>query len=385
MRKVTRLSIVAFVLFGCVLFGLKNVVITAPVGPVQKAVLEDDPGILIAEEFVLGLENPWGMVFLPDGDLLVTEIAGTIRVIRNGKLLSESITGVPKVFRNGQGGLLDIEKHPQFESNRFIYLTLASEHGGSGRGSTALVRAKLNGMRLEEHSVLYQAEPTSSSGVHFGSRIEFGADGYLYFSVGDRGDLDGNPQALDRDGGKIYRLHDDGRIPADNPFVTQNGVRTAIFSYGHRNPQGLALNPTSQELWSHEHGPRGGDELNIIRAGRNYGWPVISYGINYSGTVLTELTSAEGMEQPQTYWTPSIAPCGMTFIKGTRYPDWKGDLIVGSLKFGYLVRVELDGDTVVRQQKIATGIGRVRNVEQGPDGLLYVGVEGKGIYRLMPK
>jgi len=236
---------------------------------------------------------------------------------------------------------------------------------------------------LVEKEVLYKASPNSGNGAHFGSRIAFDREGYLYFSIGDRHNRNRNPQDITRDGGKIYRLHDDGRVPDDNPFVNTSGAKTAIYSYGHRNPQGMAMNPVDGKIWTHEHGPQGGDEVNIILPGKNYGWPIISYGINYNGSEFAEATSRPGMEQPVIYWVPSIAPCGMTFVSGDKYPGWEGDLLVGSLKFNYLVRCKVEGDEITSQEIIAEDIGRVRNVEQAPDGTIYVGVEGKGIYKLI--
>ena len=335
------------------------------------------------ELVVDGLANPWGMVFLPNGDILVTEKKGEIKIIRNGKLLDEQIEGVPDVEVRGQGGLMDIELHPQYEQNGFVYLSYASSEGSGRGGNTTVARFNFDGKQFTNKKVLYKAEPNTTAGQHFGSRLEFDREGYLYFSVGDRGNRDVNPQDITRDNGKIYRILDDGGIPTDNPFVNIAGAKKAIYSYGHRNPQGLAMDPSTGKIWSHEHGPQGGDEVNLIQPGKNYGWPIISYGINYSGTEFAEATSKEGMEQPVIYWVPSIAPCGMTFVTGDKYPGWDGDLIVGSLKFNYLVHATVEGDKIVKQEKIAEGIGRVRNVELSPDGYLYVGVEGKGMYKLL--
>ncbi len=348
----------------------------------QLADLRPDRQLVRVEPVVSGLVNPWGMVFLPSGEILVTEKSGSIRIIRNGMLLEQTIEGVPDVFVHGQGGLLDILLHPQFAENKLLYLSYSSSSGSGAGGNTAVLRAKLSNMRLTEKKVLYKAEPNTMAGQHFGSRLAFDLQGYLYFSIGDRGQRDLNPQRLDLDGGKIYRLHDDGAIPKGNPF--QTGGKPAIFSYGHRNPQGLVVHPKTGVIWQHEHGPQGGDEINIIEAGKNYGWPVISYGINYSGTKFAEGTQRAGMEQPISYWVPSIAPCGMTFVFGNKYPGWDGDLLIGSLKFGYLVRADVEGDEVKSQEIVAQGIGRVRNVKQGPDGFVYVGVEGKGLFRLIP-
>jgi glucose/arabinose dehydrogenase len=329
------------------------------------------------------IQNPWGMAFLPDGKILVTEKTGSIFLIENDEVLNNNVAGGPQATNRGQGGLLDIELHPNFENNRWVYFTFASDEGDGNGAMTALSRAQWNGTGFENHTVLYKGSPNTTAGQHFGSRIAFDAQNHVYFSIGDRGNRDVNPQDITRDGGKIYRLNDDGSIPSDNPFVNTTNARTAIFSYGHRNPQGLATNPTTGEIWEHEHGPQGGDEVNIIGKGKNYGWPLITYGENYGGGAITDKTAMEGMEQPIIYWVPSIAPCGMAFVQNSKYEGWDGDLIVGSLKFNYLERCVIENNKVVRQEKIVEGIGRVRNVEMGNDGYLYVGVEGKGLYRLV--
>ncbi len=334
------------------------------------------------ETVVPDLDIPWGMVFLPDGSMLITERDGRLIHSKDGQ--KTEIAGVPKVYARGQGGLLDIELHPDYAQNGWIYLSYSSVEGGSG-GNTAIMRAKLSGIQLIDQEVIYKATPNTAKGVHFGSRIEFDNDGYLYFSVGDRYQRDVNPQDIKRDGGKIYRLHDDGSIPSDNPFYGQRGVIEAIYSYGHRNPQGMTLHPETGKIWIHEHGPRGGDEINIIEPGNNYGWPEITYGINYSGTKITDDTALPGMEQPFYYWVPSIAPSGMTFVTSDRYPDWKGNLMVGSLVFSYLERVVIEDGQVTRREKLLPDVGRMRNVRQGPDGYLYVAVEGKGILKIIPK
>lgn len=331
------------------------------------------------------IQNPWGMAFLPDGKILVTEKSGSIFLIENDAVINNNVAGGPQATNRGQGGLLDIELHPDFERNGWVYFTYASNEGEGNGAMTALSRAQWNGTGFENHEVLYKGSPNTTAGQHFGSRIAFDAQKNVYFSIGDRGNRDVNPQDITRDGGKIYRLKDDGSIPQDNPFVNASNAKTAIFSYGHRNPQGLATNPITGEIWSHEHGPQGGDEVNIIGKGKNYGWPLITYGENYGGGAITDKTAMEGMEQPVIYWVPSIAPCGMAFVQNSKYTGWDGDLIVGSLKFNYLERCVIENNKVVRQEKIIEGIGRVRNVEMGNDGYLYVGVEGKGIYRLIEK
>lgn len=336
-----------------------------------------------AELFVDDLQIPWGFTFLPDGSLLITEKNGDLIRFFNGK--KTKIANAPKIYQRGQGGLLDIELHPDYEKNGWIYMSYASPDGDSKGGNTAIMRAKLEGDRLVQNQVLYKAVPNTTKGQHFGSRIVFDKKGFLYFSIGERGERDVNPQDITRDGGKIYRLNDDGSIPKDNPFIGKKDAKTAIYSYGHRNPQGLAVHPKTGEIWDNEHGPRGGDEINIVKKGANYGWPVITYGINYSGTPITDKTKMEGMEQPIHYWVPSIAPSGMVFITTDKYSGWKGSVLVGSLAFQYLERLELNETKVTRREKLMDGIGRVRSIEEGPDGLIYVGVEGKGIYRLNPK
>lgn len=339
------------------------------------------------ETVVTGIPIPWGMVWLPDGAMLITNRNGEIYLFSNGKLVEEPIKGVPEVWANGQGGLLDIELHPEYEENGWIYITYSSPEGEGEGAHTALMRAQLNDDRssLINREVLYKAVPNTDAGQHFGSRIEFDDEGYLYFSIGERGNRDENPQDITRDGGKIYRLNDDGSIPEDNPFVNKAGAKKAIFSYGHRNPQGMAKHPETGQIWAHEHGPRGGDEVNIIEKGKNYGWPIISFGINYSGTEFAEDTARAGMEQPEWYWDPSIAPSGMTFVTSDRYPEWKGDLLVGSLKFGYLVRCEVENNTITEDKILFEEIGRVRNVRQGPDGYIYVATGGNGIVRIVPE
>ena len=271
------------------------------------------------------------------------------------------------------------------KKNGWIYFSYASAEGEGSGGNTAIMRAKLKGNTLVENQLLYKAGPNSRRGQHFGSRLEFDNDGYLYFSVGDRGNRDINPQDITRDCGKIYRIHDDGRIPEDNPFVNTPDAKKAIYSYGHRNPQGMVKHPKTGEIWVHEHGPRGGDEINIVEKGKNFGWPVITYGINYSGTPITSETSKKGMEQPLFFWVPSIAPSGMTFVTSDKYPDWKGNLLVGSLKFQYLERLVLSRGKVIKREKLKDGMGRLRNIRQAPDGYLYAALENVGIVRIKPK
>ncbi|MEM6864137.1 MAG: PQQ-dependent sugar dehydrogenase [Bacteroidota bacterium] len=349
----------------------------------DKRINLPEKDLFTLEPVVEKIQNPWGMAFLPDGGILVTEKSGKLLLFQAGK--TTEIQNLPEIYVKGQGGLMDVELHPNYKENGWIYLSFASDKGEGNGGNTAIMRAKLNGNRLVNNQLLYKGTPNTTKGQHFGSRLEFDNEGNLYFSIGDRANRDVNPQDVTRDGGKIYRIKDDGRIPSDNPFVNQKGAKTAIFSYGHRNPQGLAKHPGTGKIWEHEHGPRGGDEINIIQKGKNYGWPVITYGINYSGTKITDETSKPGMEQPLHQWTPSIAPCGMTFVTSKRYPEWKNNLLVGSLVFQYLERLVIENNKVVYREKLLENAGRLRNVKQAPDGYIYVGIEGKGIFRLEPK
>jgi glucose/arabinose dehydrogenase len=336
------------------------------------------------EKVVDGIDIPWGMVWLPDGDMLVTERSGQLFRVAEGKP-KVSIDGLPELYVNWHAGLLDIELHPDYAQNGWIYIAYASPDGAGEGGNTAIMRARLEGTTLVDQQVLYKASPNSTSRDHYGSRIEFDKNGFLFFSFGDNYNHRGNPQDIAKDGGKIYRLYDNGDLPEDNPFYRQPGARPAVYSYGHRNPQGMAQHPETGQIWVHEHGPQGGDEINIIRAGRNYGWPIISYGIDYDGTKIAEGTHREGMEQPVWQWTPSIAPSGMAFVSGDRYPALKGHLLVGSLKFAYVSLCEIDGENVTCDKTVFENIGRVRNVRQGPDDYIYVAVDGAGIFRILPR
>ena len=367
----------------CILLSLCSFSCQAQDNELQANILPDAKAVRF-ELVTDGLRNPWGMAFLSEDEMLVTEKNGRIIRIKGGQIIDRDVKGGPDGITQGQGGLMDIMLHPDFANNQWVYFTYVSNEGQGSGGMTAVSRAKWNGSAFFDHTQLYKGSPNTRAGQHFGSRLSFDREGYLYFTIGDRGQRDRNPQDITRDGGKVYRIHEDGRIPADNPFVGRNNAREAIYSYGHRNPQGMALQPGTGDLWTHEHGPRGGDEVNVIKKGANYGWPVISYGINYSGTRFTNITEKEGMEQPVTYYKPSIAPCGMDFIEGNTYPGWQGHLLVGSLKYNYIVLCHINGNTITKQERIAEGIGRVRSVKQGLDGYIYVGVEGKGLFRLMP-
>jgi glucose/arabinose dehydrogenase len=319
---------------------------------------------------------------MPDGSMLITEKDG--RIIHFAKGVKTEITGGPEVYLRGQGGLLDIELDPKYSENGWIYMSYSSAEGEEKGGMTAIMRCKLRDGQIVESEQLYKGSPNTKKPYHFGSRIEFDNNGYLYFSIGDRGNRDENPQDITRDGGKIYRINSDGSIPKDNPFYNEPNAKKAIYSFGHRNPQGMVKHPKTGEIWVHEHGPRGGDEINIIKPGVNFGWPKTSYGINYAGTTFTDDKTLPGIEESFHTWVPSIAPSGMCFVTSDVYPEWKGNLLAGSLVFQYLERLEVSDNEVTKREKLMTDIGRIRNVRQGPDGFIYVAVEGKGIYKLVP-
>jgi glucose/arabinose dehydrogenase len=321
---------------------------------------------------VQGLAHPWGLAFLPDGRMLVTERPGRLRIVgADGKLDPNPVSGLPRVEEFGQGGLLDVALHPRFRENGLVYLSFAAR-GGGGVG-TEVVRGRLQGNQLVDVTTVFRADPKSGGGRHFGSRLVFDRNGLLYITLGDRGEQD-RAQKLDDHAGKIVRVADDGRIPDDNPFRGKAGAKPEIYSLGNRNVQGAALNPQTGALWAHEHGPQGGDEVNIIRAGTNFGWPVITYGVNYGiGTKIGEGTEKPGMAQPIWKWVPSIAPSGMAFYEGDKFPKWKGDLFVGALKDRMLVRLALDGEKIVKEERMLRDtVGRVRDVRAGPDGYLYL-------------
>lgn len=332
-----------------------------------------------------GIQIPWGMVWLNDKELLVTDRSGQLRLIKEGKLIDKPIEGVPEVHAERQGGLLDIEIDPNFDKNGWIYFSYSGFEGKEKGSNTSIMRARLKDMKLIDKQLIFDGYPNTERAFHFGSRIEFDKDGYLYFSIGDRGNRDVHPQRLDHDAGKIHRINADGSIPESNPFAKQKDARKSVYSYGHRNPQGMAMHPETGEIWTHEHGPRGGDEINIIKPGRNYGWPVITYGINYNGTKITDETARTGMQQPDWVWVPSIAPSGMAFVTSDKYPHWQGHLVVGAMKFAHLVLVELDGNKVVGHSKLFEGAGRVRSIATHPNGDLYLGIDGSGIFKVVPK
>ena len=344
-------------------------------------VIKTEQHTIRAVSVVSGLSHPWAMAFLPDGRVLLTERRGTMRVFENGKLVEKSIEGIPQVAEHGQGGLLDVALHPKYAENGWIYWTYNA--GKPGEYGTELARGKLAGTRyapsMTNVEVLFRLQPKSGAGLHFGSRIVFDRNGYLFITLGDRGDSPAKgaaqrAQQLNDHAGKSIRLHDDGRVPADNPFVKTPGARPEIFTLGNRNMQGAALHPETGRLWAHEHGPQGGDEVNVLVAGANYGWPVITYGANYgSGTKIGEGTTKEGIVPPIHFWVPSIAPSGMAFYTANNFPKWKGDLFVGALAGQALVRLALNGEKVLSEERLfERKLGRIRDVRQGPDGNIYL-------------
>lgn len=345
------------------------------------------------ETVVGGLEHVWSMAFLPGGDMLVTERPGRLRIIRDGELLPDPVPGVPDVFAVGQGGLLDVVLHPKFESNRLIYLSYAKNGEDASSSTTAVLRGRFENDMLLDVEDIFEAK--SRGGGHYGSRIAFDKDGFLYVTVGDRqvspsGDLESHPaQDLTDHHGTINRLHDDGRIPVDNPFAGRGDARPEIWSYGHRNPQGLAVHPETGEIWAIEHGPQGGDELNLIRKGLNYGWPVIGYGVNYrSGKAIHEGTHRDGMEQPAHFWVPSIATSGLLIYTGDQFPQWKGNFFIGGLAGTQLARIIMDGNNVEYEETVLRRVGRIRDVRQGPDGYIYLAIDDAGgprsVLRMVP-
>jgi glucose/arabinose dehydrogenase len=318
-----------------------------------------------------GLEHPWGLAFLPDGRMLVTERPGRLRIVDRDGRVSAPLTGLPRVRARGQGGLLDVVLHPRFTENRLVYFSFSEP--GSGGSSTAVARGRLEGMGLQGVEVVFRQSPKVDTAFHYGSRLVFDREGKLFVGTGDRGMQD-TAQDLSLGQGKLFRLHDDGRPAPGLPFADRPGTHPGLFSYGHRNLQGMALHPQTGLLWTHEHGPRGGDEINVARPGRNYGWPVITFGINYTGTTIGEgLTAKDGMEQPLYQWTPSIGVSGMAFYSAARFPAWQGDLFVGGLALTRLERLELDGERVTHREVLLDDWNqRIRDVRQGPDGALYV-------------
>jgi aldose sugar dehydrogenase len=332
---------------------------------------------------VEGLQNPWGMQWLPNGDMLVTERPGRLRIVRDGRLLPDPVEGLPQVRTGGQGGLLDIALHPDFESNRLLYISYSRPNANDSEGTTAVIRGRFENDRLSDVEDVFEAVAWTDGRGHYGSRLVFDHDGYLFITVGDRqarpaGDLSAHPsQNLTNHYGTTIRLYDDGRIPNDNPFVGRSDALPEIWSYGHRNAQGMAVHPDTGDIWQNEHGPQGGDELNHIRPGLNYGWPVIGYGVNYGGAPIHDATHRDGMEQPALHWTPSIGASGMMIYDGDQFPMWRGNVFSGGLSNQHQVlsRAVVVGEEVAHQELLLDGVFRIRDVRQGPDGYIYLAVD----------
>jgi glucose/arabinose dehydrogenase len=346
--------------------------------PVIQSADHDFRVVTVAE----GLVNPWSIAFLPDGDILISERPGRLRVVRHGILLEDPVAGVPEVFAQGQGGLLDVVPHPDFGSNRMLYLSFSKPLPG-GESTTAVVRGRFENDRLTGIEEIFEAQ-TRGRG-HYGSRLAFDKNGYLFVTVGERqapasGDLEAHPaQDLSNHHGVVVRLHDDGRVPSDNPFVNTQGARPEIWTYGHRNPQGLVIHPDTGDVWVTEHGPQGGDELNLLSRGSNYGWPVVGYGVNYgSGLAIHEGTRRDGMESPVHFWVPSIATSGLMVYTGDRFPKWKGNILAGGMAGEQVARLVTDGSSIIHEETLLHGLGRVRDLRQGPDGYIYVAIEDRG-------
>lgn len=357
-----------------------------PMAYAKPVEVKTEAGNIQVKVIAEGLENVWGMAFLPDGSLLVNERPGRMRIVTADGKLGQPLTGLPEIFANGQGGLLDVVTAPDFATSKKIYFSYSEP--GKGGNSTAVSSAILNGNALENVTRVFSQQPKIDSTAHFGSRLVWAPDGTLFITLGDRYSEKDKAQTLDNHQGKVVRINADGTVPQDNPFVKTPGALPEIWSYGHRNVQGAAINPLTKELWTGEHGPQGGDELNIDRAAKNYGWPVITYGENYGGGKIGQGTEKEGMEQPVYKWVPSIATAGFIFYTGDKFPKWKNNIVLASLREQTLVRLELDGDKIVKEERLLKGpVGqRLRSVVQGPDGLIYLTTdESKGkILQLSP-
>ncbi len=351
---------------------MKSISTPLTIALLMSAILWQPAAAFQIDSIAEGLEHPWSIAFMPDGRMLVTERSGRLRVIdSDGRLLDDAVAGIPESVVANQGGLMEVTLHPEYEENGWIYLSLA--HGSRRTNTTRVVRGRLKDMRWIDNEVIFTAEPTRGAPVHYGARLAFMNDGTLLITLGDGFDDREDAQRLDSHTGTIVRVHDDGRVPVDNPFVGHDDALPEIFSYGHRNPQGIVVDPDTGEIWSHEHGPRGGDELNLIRAGENYGCPVATHGIDYSGARITPYTSRPGMVDPVIDWTPSIAPAGMSQYRGELFPDWQGNLLVASLVEQTIRRIVIDGDDVVSDEPLGLELGRrLRDVQVGPEGALYV-------------
>jgi len=366
----------------CLFMGL-SVISSQANSPATVLELTSEKRVIEVEEVATGLNHPWSIAFVSDSDWLVTERSGTLRRVIDGRVQEQPINGLPDVHSTGQGGLLDVALHPEFDENQWVYLSYSAKDGS--RYGTEVARGKLVENQLQDLQIVFKAAPKMKGGRHFGSRLAFDDRGFLYISLGDRGSKK-TAQQQNKHPGTIIRLHDDGRIPKDNPFINVADALPEIYSYGHRNVQGMVFDMQTKTLWAHEHGPQGGDELNRVLAGQNYGWPTITFGANYgTGTKIGEGTKKQGMLQPTTYWDPSIAPSGLAVVNSPRYPEWQGNLLVGALKFQLIARLELDGNTVIHEERLLRSeLGRIRDVRQGPDGFIYLLTDSSngGIYRL---
>ncbi len=369
----------------------------APSASGQAPTFQSESGPYRIVTIVDGLQDPWSIAFLPGGEMLVTEKPGRLRIVRNGVLQPEPIAGTPEVRYQGQGGLLDVVLHPDFEANGLIYLSFSKPNEDGSQGTTAVVRGRLEGNRLQDVEEIFEAKAWSVTGGHYGSRLAFDAQGYLFITVGDR---QASPametaylhpaQDLTNHQGTVIRLHDDGRVPADNPFVGRADALPEIWSYGHRSPQGLAIHPETGDIFQSEHGPQGGDELNLILRGRNYGWPVIGYGTNYGGTRLFSTREVDGMEQPLQHFTPSIAPSGLMVYTGDRFPEWKNSVFMGGMADPQVARLPIIGEGAgayvgtMERPPLMIGFGRVRAIAQGPDDLIYIAIDDRRSGGLTP-
>lgn len=347
---------------------------------VQRSALHDYRIVTVAE----GLVHPWSIAFLPGGDMLVTERPGRLRIVRNGKLLADPVPGLPRMRTGGQGGLLDVVPHPNFGSNRLLYFSYSKPNADSSEGTTAVARARFENDRLTNVQEIFEAKLWSQGRGHHGSRLAFDRNGFLFITLGDRqappsGNLEAHPaQDLSNHFGTIVRLREDGRVPTDNPFVSRAGAVPEIWTYGHRNLQGLIIHPETGDVWATEHGPQGGDELNLIQAGKNYGWPVVGFGVNYrTGAAIHSGTHREGMEQPVHVWVPSIGTSGLMFYTGTAFPQWRGSVFAGGMSGEQLVRLTLDGRRVTNVETLMQRRGRIRDVRQGPDGFVYLAIDDR--------
>ncbi|MBS9523693.1 PQQ-dependent sugar dehydrogenase [Litoribacter alkaliphilus] len=374
MKNTLYTLVLSAALFSCA--ENNNGEINDPLSPTNMT--ESDMLNFSVDTLYTDLENPWGMVWLEDGRMLVTERQGEILIFENDEFTGEKVQGMPDVYARGQGGLLDIQR-----KDDWLYIAYAKPMQGGG--ATTIMRARLEGNNLVDQEELIQTTPATDSGVHFGCRIIFDNEDYLYFSSGERGTKP-NAQDLTNSHGKIHRINLDGSIPEDNPFVNEPNAVKSIWTYGNRNPQGMIYDAENNRIWAHEHGPKGGDELNLIEKGKNYGWPLVTFGVDYDGSVISEETEKEGITPPVHYWDPSIAPCGMVQVTSDRYGAWQGNLLIGALAHQHVARVELDGTTYAGEEKLLQDIGRVRHVAQSPDGYIYVITEGTGLMvKLIPE